>query len=155
MSDASGSHARTWRHLISTTITAALVLAGIAAAEPVMAVVKPSAPSGPPGLVLRSTIAPGLAPGTSRSVMLTASNAGPSDIVIIGVRLLQVTADDAHPNCVTEDFTMADVHQSASVPGHTNEYRLASGTLVYQNTSVNQDACKAATLTLTLSSTRA
>lgn len=105
--------------------------------------------------MLRSSIAPGLAPGTSRSVRLTASTAGSADVAITGVRLLRVTADDAHPDCVTEDFTMEDVRQSASVPSGTTDYRLASGTLVYQNTNVNQDACKAATLTLTLSSTRA
>ena len=52
------------------------------------------------------------------------------------------------------DFTMADVTVSHQVPaGATAEALPTNGSLVFANTAVNQDACKDATLTLTLSYT--
>ena len=144
------------RHkLISASITVAFVLAGSAVAAPLMGKLHTDTSSAHPAIVLRSSVAFGIAPGTSRPVRLTASNTGSSDRAITIVRLLQVTADDAHPDCETDDFTMADVQQNATVPSGEHDYRLASGTLVYNNTDINQNACQAATLTLTLSSTRA
>jgi hypothetical protein len=89
----------------------------------------------------------------SRPIRLTASNSGSSAVAITTVRLVDVSADDAHPACVTDDFTMADVQQHVSVPSGARDYRLASGTLTYKNTNVDQNACQAATLTLNLSST--
>lgn len=144
------------RHkLISTGLTIAFVLAGTAVAAPVMGMLHTDTSSARSAISLRSSVAFGIAPGTSRPVRLTASNTGSSDRAITIVRLLRVTADDAHPDCETDDFTMADVRQNATVQSGEHGYRLASGTLVYKNTDVNQNACQAATLTLTLSSTRA
>jgi hypothetical protein len=143
------------RHkLISTGITVAFVLAATAVAAPVRGMLHTHTSSARPAIILRSSVAFGIAPGTSRPVRLTASNTGSSDRAITIVRLLQVTADDAHPDCETDDLTMADVQQNATVRSGEHDYQLASGTLVYKDTDVNQDACQAATLTLTLSSTR-
>jgi hypothetical protein len=48
---------------------------------------------------------------------------------------------------------MADVESDTIVPGNATSFALnGSGTLEYANTNVNQDACKGATLTLSLSS---
>jgi hypothetical protein len=49
---------------------------------------------------------------------------------------------------------MADVTESHQVPGNaTAESLPTNGSLAYAETGINQDACKGATLTLTLSST--
>ncbi|MGI8730797.1 MAG: hypothetical protein ACR2LK_12560 [Solirubrobacteraceae bacterium] len=141
--------------LISPGVTAALALAlsAIAVASPLEDMATSTAPSGRHSIKLRSSITPGIGPGTSTPVRLTASNSGSSAVAITTVRLVDVAADAAHPTCVTEDFTMADVPQHASVPSGARDYQLASGTLTYKNTNISQDACQAATLTLTLSST--
>jgi hypothetical protein len=48
---------------------------------------------------------------------------------------------------------MADVESDTIVPGNATSFALnGNGTLEYANTNVNQDACKGATLTLSLSS---
>jgi len=140
--------------LISPGVTTALALAltAIVAASPVKDMATSTAPSGPHSITLRSSITPGIGPGTSTPVRITASNPGSSTVAITKVRLVDVAADAAHPACVTEDFTMADVPQHATVPSGAREYQLASGTLTYENTNISQDACQAATLTLTLSS---
>ncbi len=70
------------------------------------------------------------------------------------MHLAGITVDGAHAACVTADFTMADVTENHQVPAEaTTEVLPNNGSLVYANTSVSQDACKGATLTLTFSST--
>ncbi len=140
---------------IAPGVTAALLLAGIAAAAPITAADPAAAPSRQDDIALHASITAGISPGTSAPVRLTASNPGSSAITLRTVRLLDVSADTDHPNCATDDFTMTDVEQEASIPAGARDYRLASGTLTFKNTDVNQDGCKAATLTLTLSSTQA
>jgi len=109
-------------------------------------------------VTLTATIAPGIAPGTSRVVSFTATNLSASPIAVTTVHLDSIAADSDHSACVMADFTMADVSQL----NPTLPYQVAagatvllpnSGSLVYANTAVSQDACKGATLTLTLSST--
>ena len=104
-------------------------------------------------VTLTGTVASGIAPGTSKSVSFTAANSSTSPIRVTTVHLDSVAADGAHSGCVTADFTMADVTENHQVPaGATAEALPTNGSLVYANTAVNQDACKGATLTLTLSS---
>jgi hypothetical protein len=139
--------------LVVSGTLAALVLAGIAAASAQMfGLGSADAPSTGARVVLHASVAPGIRPGTSRPVGLTASHSGSSAVAIRTVRLVRVAADAGHPACVTDDFTMAAVPQDASVPGDGRRHRLASGTLVYRNTDVDQSACEGATLTLALSS---
>ncbi len=103
---------------------------------------------------ITGTVAPGIAPGTSRAVSFTAANPSGAAIQITTIHLDSVAADAGHSGCVTADFTMADVTENHQVPaGATAEALPTSGSLVYANTAVNQDACKGATLTLTLSTT--
>ena len=104
-------------------------------------------------VTLTGTVAPGSAPGTSEPVGFTAANPSESPIQVTKVHLVSVSADGAHAACETADFTMADVTQEHQVPAEaTNETLPNDGLLVYANTAVSQDACKGATLTLTLSS---
>jgi hypothetical protein len=104
-------------------------------------------------VTLTGSITPGSAPGTAEPVSFTAANPSESPIRVTSVQLVSVTADGAHAACETADFTMADIVQNHQVPaGATAEALPNDGSLVYANTAVSQDACKGATLTLTLSS---
>jgi hypothetical protein len=105
-------------------------------------------------VTLTGTVASGIAPGTNKAVSFTAANAGSSPVQVTTVHLVSVAADAGHSGCTTADFTMADVTENHQVPaGASSEPLPNNGSLAYANTGVNQDACKGATLTLTLSST--
>lgn len=102
-------------------------------------------------VTLTAAVTDGIAPGLSVPVSFTAANPGDSAIQVTTVHLASVAADAEHGSCVTADFTMEDVTQNHEVPaGATAEDLPSDGTLVYANTAVSQDACKGATLTLTL-----
>lgn len=104
-------------------------------------------------VTLTGTVTPGSAPGTAQPVSFTAGNPSESPIRVSTVHLVSVAADGAHAACETADFSMADVSEDHQVPaGATAEALPNDGSLVYANTAVSQDACKGATLTLTLSS---
>lgn len=104
-------------------------------------------------VTLIGTVADGSAPGVAVPVTFTAGNASDSPIQVTTVHLAGVAADAGHSACVTADFTMADVTQNHEVPaGATAEALPVDGSLVFANTAVSQDACKGATLTLTLTS---
>jgi hypothetical protein len=102
---------------------------------------------------LTGTITPGSAPGTAEPVSFTAANPSESPVRVTAVHLDSVTVDAAHAACETADFSMADVTENHQVPAEATAEALPNdGSLVYANTAVSQDACKGATLTLTLSS---
>lgn len=104
-------------------------------------------------VTLVATVAPGIAPGTSRAVTFTAANATSSPLYVTTVHLESVAADAGHPDCKIGDFTMADVTEGHQVPAAaTLEPLPTAGSLVYENTALNQDACKGATLTLAVTS---
>jgi hypothetical protein len=104
-------------------------------------------------VTLTGSVTPGSAPGTAEPVSFTAANATNSPIEVTKVHLVSVTADGPHAACNTDDFTMADVTQNHQVPAEATAEPLPNeGSLVYANTSVSQDGCKGATLTLTLAS---
>ncbi len=104
-------------------------------------------------VTVTGTVATGIAPGLTRAVAFTAANAADSAIRVSNVHLVSVAADAEHASCAAADFTMADVAQTHEIPaGATVEALPNDGSLVYANTAVSQDACKGATLTLTLTS---
>jgi hypothetical protein len=104
-------------------------------------------------VTLSATVTDGIAPGNSVPVSFAASNATDSPVRVGTVHLVSVAVDAAHSGCNTADFSMADVVQNHEVPAQaTNESLPNDGSLAMANTAVNQDACKGATLTLTLSS---
>jgi hypothetical protein len=105
-------------------------------------------------VVLTGTVTPGIAPGTSSAVTFTAANPGASAVQVSTVHLESVAVDAGHSGCLTSDFSMSNVAQNHQVPaGAIAEALPNDGTLQFEDTAVNQDACKGATLTLTLSST--
>ena len=105
-------------------------------------------------VTLTGTVASGLAPGTNKAVSFTAANSTSSPIYVTTVHLDSIAVDAGHAACVTADFSMADVTENHQVPaGATADPLPTNGSLAMANTGVNQDACKNATLTLTLSST--
>ena len=105
-------------------------------------------------VTLAGSVTPGIAPGINEPVSFTAANAGTAASQVTTVHLVSVAVDGGHAGCTTADFSMADVAEDHQVPaGATVEPLPVNGSLVYANTAVNQDACKGATLTLTLSST--
>ena len=102
-------------------------------------------------VTITGTVAPGISPGANRAVSFTAANPSSSSAQVTTLHLVGVTSNAA--GCTGADFTMADVTESHQVPGNaTAEPLPTNGSLVYAETGVNQDACKSATLTLTLSS---
>jgi hypothetical protein len=104
-------------------------------------------------VALTGTVTPGSAPGTAEPVSFTAANASASPIKVTKVHLVSIAVDAGHAACETADFSMADVTEAHEVPaGATVDPLPNNGSLVYANTAVSQDACKGATLTLTLSS---
>jgi hypothetical protein len=104
-------------------------------------------------VTLTGTITPGSAPGTAEPVSFTAANPSDSPVRVTAVQLVSVSVDGAHAACETDDFSMADVTQNHQVPAEATAEALPNnGSLVYANTAVSQDACKGATLTLTLAS---
>ena len=104
-------------------------------------------------IALTATVEAGIAPGTAEPVAFTAANETESPIQVGTVHLVGIAADGENDACETADFTMADVTENHSVPAEaTAEALPTEGSLVYADTGVNQDACKGATLTLTLSS---
>ncbi len=104
-------------------------------------------------VTLTGTVVPGIAPGTSEPVSFAAANPSNSPIEVTEVHLVSVSVDGAHAACKTADFSMANVSQGQEVAAEATSQVLPNkGSLVYANTEVSQDACKGATLTLTLSS---
>lgn len=104
-------------------------------------------------VTLTATVGGTPAPGLSVPVSFAAANSGTSNVYVSTVHLVSVTADSGHSTCTTADFSMADVTESHDVPAAaTAEALPTNGSLVYANTGVSQDACKGATLTLTLTS---
>lgn len=91
-----------------------------------------------------------LYPGGSVPVTLTAANSGTSAVMVGSVSAIVTTNVAA---CLPADFSMPAVPQNTSVPAGATAAPLTGGTLSMANTAVNQDACKGATVTLTLSST--
>lgn len=143
------------RLTVSAAVIAVLALSGVAFAFWTgSGSGSASAGVGTSGTVtIAATVTGGAAPGTSVPVRFAASNATKSPITVTTVHLVSVAADASHQSCVTKDFTMEDVTESFQVAANSSAVTLpVDGALAFANTAVNQDACKGATLTLTLSS---
>jgi hypothetical protein len=102
-------------------------------------------------LVLHASFPDGaLYPGDTENVAFTADNAG-DQAVAVGTIHAVVTTDNV--NCDPADFTIADVAEGQNIAANSSGVALANGgTITMANTNVNQDACKGANITLTLSS---
>lgn len=101
-------------------------------------------------IVLHASFAPGLTPGASEAVSFTADNGGSSSLQVGTVTSVVSTSD---PLCLPADFTVAPVAENQTIAAHATGVALANaGSIAFADTGVNQDACKGATITLTLSS---
>ncbi|MDQ2959116.1 MAG: hypothetical protein M3Y42_19435 [Actinomycetota bacterium] len=104
-------------------------------------------------LVLHASTSGTLSPGGSLAVFFSADNGSSGSLQVGTVRLVSITADSEHAGCSVADFSMADVAENQTIAANSTAVALsASGTLVYADTSVDQSACKGATLTLDVSS---
>lgn len=92
-----------------------------------------------------------LAPGLSESVHFTADNPGTSDLQVGTVHSVVSTSD---AGCLPAWFSIDDVVEDQVIEAGATGVDLDNdGTLVFHDSAtVNQDACKGATITLTLSS---
>lgn len=100
-------------------------------------------------IVLHATFADGITPGGSTPVSFTADNAGTSSLRV-GTVTTVVTASGT---CDAAWFSVAPVAQNQTIAAGASGVALANqGSLVFADSADNQDACKNATITLTLSS---
>jgi hypothetical protein len=100
-------------------------------------------------VVLSATFPDGLTPGGNVPVTYTAANAGSSSLQ---VRTIHAVVSTSNPACLPADFTIPDVVSNTTVAPGATAAAVGTGTLSFADTAVNQDACKSATITLTLSS---
>jgi hypothetical protein len=100
-------------------------------------------------VVLHASFATGLTPGGSTPVTFTADNAGSSSLQVGTV----TSVVSASGTCDASWFTIAPVVENQTIAAGASGTQLANkGTLSFADTATNQDSCKGATITLTLSS---
>jgi hypothetical protein len=105
-------------------------------------------------ITLTGTVASGIYPSGTAAVTLTAANSGSAPVKVQTVSQNgAVTFDAGHAGCSAADFSMPTVTENISVPGNAVAQALTAGVLSMANTGVAQDACKGATITITLAST--
>jgi hypothetical protein len=101
-------------------------------------------------VTLTATFAAGLTPGASVPVTYTATNLGTSSL---RVGTISHVVSTAPTGCLAADFTIANVTSDTIVPAGSTDFAIAgTGTLFFTDTGINQDLCKGATVTLTLTS---
>ena len=100
-------------------------------------------------VVLSAAVPAGLTPGAHGTVTYTAANSGTSSLQVRNIHAVVSTSD---PLCLASDFTVADVASNTTVLAGSTGTAVGSSTLYFADTAANQDACKSATITLTLTS---
>lgn len=91
-----------------------------------------------------------LTPGGKVPVTYTATNASTSSLRV-GTIYNVVSTDPS--GCLAGDFTILDVVSDTTVPARSTDFAIeGTGSLAFADTALNQDACKGATITLTLTS---
>jgi hypothetical protein len=93
----------------------------------------------------------GLYPGGSVPVTYKADNGGATDLQVGTVSAVVSTSDPT--NCLASWFSVANAVENQVILHNTTGTALTNGSsLVFANDAADQDACKGATITLTLSS---
>ena len=100
-------------------------------------------------VTLHATFNAGLAPGNSTAVAYTADNSSNTSTV---VGALSATVSTSDPNCLASWFTVTATTSNSTAAPNSVGTSVGSGTLTFANSAVNQDACKSATVTVTVSS---
>jgi hypothetical protein len=110
-------------------------------------------------VAITGTVAGTIYPGGSFTVVLTANNTNTTPVKIGTVSVTGIDSDiNACDTLIADttnvDFSMAGVAENQTLAASTNNIALTNnGSLVFNNAPENQDACKGAVLTLTLSAT--
>jgi hypothetical protein len=105
-------------------------------------------------LVLHGTITNALTPGGSSPVSYSADNTNSSSLQVGTVHAV-VSIDEAHAEagCKASDFSISDVVENQTIPANTSGVALSNGgTISMTDSEENQDACKGASISLTLTS---
>jgi hypothetical protein len=105
-------------------------------------------------LVLHGTINNQLTPGGQSSVSFTADNSNSSSLQVGTVHaVVSIDATHATAGCAAADFTINDTVENQRIAANSSGVALTNdGTISMADTAANQDACKGASITLTLSS---
>ncbi len=104
-------------------------------------------------LTLHASTTGTLSPGGALAVFFSADNGSNTSLEVGTVQLDSVSADSEHPGCLVADFSMASVPQKQTIAANSTNVALnTAGSLRYADTTVDQSACKGATLTLHISS---
>ena len=99
--------------------------------------------------MLHAAFSDNLTPGASEAVTYTADNAGTSSLQ---VGTIHAVVSTNVVGCLAADFTVPDDISNVVVPAGGSAFAVGSSTITFADTGVNQDACKGAIVTLTLSS---
>jgi hypothetical protein len=100
-------------------------------------------------VTLHSSFAAGLAPGQSAAVTYTADNSSDTSTV---VGALSASVATSVPQCDPGWFSVTAVTGNATVGSHTTGTTVGTGTLKFNDSALNQDACKGATITVNVTS---
>jgi hypothetical protein len=101
-------------------------------------------------LVLHGSISKELTPGSTSPVTFTADNTNSSGLQV-GTIHAEVSTDKA--GCTASDFVINDTEENQTIPAEKSGVALANdGSIEMVENGENQDACKGATVTLTLTS---
>jgi hypothetical protein len=139
--------------VIIAIVVATLGVSGLATAYWTAAATTTTTASvaGGAGITLTATVPAGVAPGVDQLVTLKVTPTNNQSVYIGTVRLTGVSVDAGHSSCLTSWYSMADVVANETAPTGGAEFTLTDkGSLHMTETATNQDACKGATLTLTL-----
>jgi len=101
-------------------------------------------------VTLHSSFAVGIAPGETRAVTYTADNSNTSSTVVAGLAPTVATSDPT--KCLASWFTVDATTTPVPVTAKTNGTTVGTGTLTFLDSADNQDACKAATITVNVTS---
>lgn len=108
-----------------------------------------AAQAGTDAVSISVTVEPGVAPGTPKTITYTAANPNASDTqVTLGNPVVTTSAD----GCLPAWFSATAPSGATNVPANSTA-SLGTGTLTLNDSAtVNQDACKNATITVTVGS---
>ena len=109
-----------------------------------------AASSGTKDVVLHTSFSADIAPGESRVVTYTADNSNTSSTMVGSLAPTVVTSDPT--NCLASWFTVDAPAGSTAVAAGAKGAFLGTGTLTFTDTATNQDFCKAATITVNVTS---
>ncbi|WP_454698256.1 hypothetical protein [Arthrobacter humicola] len=100
-------------------------------------------------VVLHADFAQGLAPGGQETITYSADNPNSSSTM---VGTLATTVTTSVPGCLPEWFTATAPLTNTSVAANATGTALGTGTLSFADNAANQDPCKNATVTVSVTS---